>query len=116
LRRKEWLDVNRVPLQNVVMTFLSLYPLVDQSKLNGETMRRILAGELHIVKAGKRDKFELWPGKDFLPRLRVWNSKVTFPYVPIPPLEERGGKTMDELREILGVFDILELSAIRDFA
>lgn len=114
MRSKDWLNINKIDLQAVVMTFLAQYPLVDQSKLNGETMRKILAGELFIVRAGKREKFELWPRHAIGTYLKRWNERVSTPFEIVKPITEINGRTLSDFRREFGIKDLLELSATRE--
>ena len=106
--KNPWLDTTKTSLSLIVGTFLSDYPLVDHSKLNGHTMRRVLAGELQIVKMGGRDKFELWPNKNFGTRLKTWNKRVTTPCVRIPPIRPPNPEKIISMRKEMRIKEILE--------
>jgi hypothetical protein len=113
-KRKLWLDPNEIPLTYVVLTFLSEYPLIDQSKLNGQTMRAILAGDLHIVKMGRTQKFELWDNHQFGLRLKAWNNKQTPANKSkrIPPIRPLSPDKVEKMKEVFKITDFLELVSL----
>jgi hypothetical protein len=102
-----WMDMERVALRDVLFAFRSYFPVVDCSKLNGFQMRSVLAGELVVIKMGGRDRYELWPGKNFKSRLRKWNKHVAIPCVHIPALN--GGGTKEKQAKQYGIEDMIEL-------
>lgn len=84
--RKGWLDPEKATLAAAIAEFKRRYPLCCHEKLNGQTMRRVLAGELAIVKMGGRQSYELWAKVDVACSLKKWNNRVAAACCVIPPL------------------------------
>lgn len=99
IMRKGWLNDKKISLGAVIQEFRRRYPMCDSAKLNGQTMRMVLAGDLMLVKMGGRQVYELWNRRDVSARLQGWNLRVATQCHPIPPLP--GEK--DRNTEVLGL-------------
>jgi hypothetical protein len=96
------------------MTFISDYPLIDQSQINGQLMRRILSGDLQIVKMGRTQKFELWETTNFGIHLKEWNAKKTTANRSrrIPPMRPVTRDKVEKMRRDFNIPEILELASL----
>jgi len=107
--RKGWLDPEKASLIEVAYEFKRRYPLCCSEKLNGQMMRRVLAGDWAIVKMGGRQKYEFWKKVDVTCMLKKWNGRVAAQCRVIPPLPLKGDPWAEEraLAEEFCIMDVL---------